>query len=267
VISINPYKRVPSGLPDPGEQPPRLPFTVASIELNVLPVEDAGKNQVGLYHLPVGKIRIEDQKVSLDESYIPPCCSVSSHYDLLEVHAGLEQFYGKMELYSLQIIQKIFQKKQVNEMSAIVHKLCEHIMNMTAAQLAEIKTLSLHQPPVYLINKVSSMARVFKNTMDYYIGSGKEEFINYCTEWCGVNQGELESAITNLSNHQYDHLDLNNSIETVTEFTKIISNLFANLSRLDYIGKKKDPGIYVPQNVVNTEMAEPPRKRKSFLGD
>jgi hypothetical protein len=267
VISVNPYVRIPSGSPDPVEQPTRLPYSTPSIELSILPVEETGKNQVGLFHLPVGKIRIDEQKVWLDEDYIPPCCSVSSHYELLEIHAGLEQFYGKMELYTLQIIQKILQKKQLNDMSSIVQKLCENITNMTAAQIAEIKTLSLHQPPVYLINKVSSLARIFKNTLDFYIGSGKEEFINYCTEWCGVNQAELESSITSLSNHQYDHLDLGKSVETVTEFTKTISNLFASLARLDYIGKKKDPGIYVPQNVVNPEAIEPPKKRRSFLGD
>jgi hypothetical protein len=47
---------------------------------------------------------------------------VSSHSDLLEIHADLERFFGKMELYALQIIQKILQKKQQNEMAGIVQR-------------------------------------------------------------------------------------------------------------------------------------------------
>lgn len=267
VISVNPYQRSPFGSADPGELPPRLPFTIPAFDLRLIPVQDSFKNLLGLSHLPVGKLNINDNRVILDEDYIPPCNSVSSHYELLEIHAGLEQFYSKMETYSLQIIQKILQKKQSNEMAGIVQKLCEHVTMFTASHLAEIKTLSLHQPPVYLINKVSSIARLFKNTLDYYIGSGKEELITYCTEWGGVNQGELEGAITELSNHQYDHLDLNTSIEKVSQFTRVISQLFANLARLEYIGKRKDAGIFVKEKIVVNESEEPVKKRRSFLAD
>lgn len=267
VVAVDPYTRNPIGNTDPAEQPPRLPFTVPSFDLSLVPVENGGNNLLGFFHLPIGKLRIDEQKVYLDEEYIPPSSSMSSHYDLQEIHAGIEQFVGKMEMYSLQIIQKIHQKKQVNEMASIVEKLCEHITIFTASHLAEIKILSLHQPPVFLINKVSGMARLFKNTLDYYIGSGKEEFINYCIEWCGVSQSELEGAITNLSNHQYDHLDVNASIEKVSQFTKIISNLFANLARLEYIGKRKDAGIFVNEKNMKTEPEVQSKKRGSFLAD
>lgn len=111
------------------------------------------------------------------------------------------------------------------------------------------------------------MARLFKNTLDYFIGSGKEEFINYCTEWCNVNQVDLETSITNLSNHQYNHLDANASIEKVLQFTRTISNLFGNLARLDYIGKKKDAGIFVKEKVISYEAEQQTIKRKSFLAD
>lgn len=268
VIAVNPFVRNPVGNTDPGEQPPRLPFSMPAYELSLVPAENGGKNLIGLFHLPVGKLNVDEQRVSLDEDYIPPCSSISSHYELQEVHAGLEQFIGKMELYSLQIIQKILQKKQVNEMAAIVQKLCEHVTLFTASHQAEIKTLSFHQPPVFLINKVSSIARLFKNTLDYYIGSGKEEFLNYCIEWCGVTQGEVEGSITSLSNHQYNHLDVNAGIEKVASFTKIISGLFANLARLEYIGKRKDPGIFVNEKNINkAEPEQPGKKRGSFLAD
>jgi hypothetical protein len=267
VLTVNPYERIPYGLLNPDEVPARLPFTVPGYHLSLVPVDDGYSNMVGEYHLVIGKLKVEEQRVSLDENYIPPCTSVSSHPDLMAIHAGIEQFYMRMESYVLQIIQKIHQKKQVNEMAAIVQQLCETIAILIASQLAEIKSLSVSQPPVYLINKVASIARLFKNTMDYFIGSGKEEFINYCNEWCNVSQVELESSVTNLSNHQYSHLDVNNSVDKVLQFTRTISNLFGNLSRLDYIGKKKDAGIFVKEKIMAYDAQEQPVKRKSFLAD
>jgi len=267
VIVVNPYKRIPYGDADPNETPPRLPYTIPSYELQLMALSETRENALGRLQLPIAKLRIEEQKVLLDEDYIPPCCSVSSYNDLMEIHADLEKFYGTMELYALQIIQKILQKKQQNEMALIVQKLCEQISFFTAVHLNEFKQLNIYQPPVFLINTVSSLARVIKNTLDFYIGSGKEVLINYCIEWCDVNQGELEGAITALSNHKYNHLAISDSIEKVMVFTKLISRLFSNFAKLEYIGKRKETGIFVKEQVISPEPEVQPKKRRSFLAD
>lgn len=267
VLTVNPFERMPYGLAGADEVPPRLPYTVPALNVSLLPVQHTAKNLIGLFQLPVGRLLVEEQKVLLDGNYIPPCSAISSHVDLLETHASLEQFYAKMELYALQIIQKILQKKQANEMADIVRKLCENITLLTASHLAEIKAISLHEAPVYLLTKPVVMARLFKNILDYYIGSGKEEFINYCTEWCDVSQGELEGSITELANHQYDHLNIDAGIQKLIRFTKVVSQLFGALSRLEYIGKRRDAGIFVKEQAVNSESETPVRKRGSFLAD
>jgi hypothetical protein len=156
-----------------------------------------------------------------------------------------------METYSLQIIQKIIQKKQSNDMAVIVQKLCEYILSFTASQLADIKSSGVVKPPVSMIVTISAFSRLIKNIIDCYLGAGKEELISYFTEWCNVSQGELERIIIQLSNHQYDHLDINNSMNKVTEFTKIVSALFHRLARLEYIGKRKEAGIFVKEEAVN----------------
>jgi hypothetical protein len=267
VLSINPYKRHPHGLVDVVEIPPRLPFTVPTFSVDLIPVEEVARNILGGFQLPVGKLSIEEQRVFLEEDYIPPCTCISSHPELLEIHAGLEQFYGKMETYSLQIIQKIIQKKQSNDMAPIVQKLCENILAFTASQLAELKSSGVVHPPVSMIVKISSLSRLMKNTMDCYLGSGKEELVTYFTEWCNVSQGELERIIMDLSNHQYDHLDINHSMDKVTEFTKIVSGLFHRLARLEYIGKRKEAGIFVKEEVVKQAQENPVQRRRSFLAD
>lgn len=265
ILTVNPYKRQPHGLINTAEVPPRLPFTVPTLSVDLLPVEEVRRNVLGAFQLPVGKISVGEQGVILEEDYIPPCTSIASHPELRDIHAGLEEFYGKMEIYSLQVIQKIMQKKQQNDMSAIVQKLCENILAFTASQLAELGSAGMIQAPVSMIVKVASLSRLIKNTIDSYVGAGKEELISYFTEWCNVSQGELEGIIIELSTHRYDHMDINNSLGRVTEFTRIISGLFQRLAKLEYIGKRKEAGIFVKEEVV--KQGDPAPKRRSFLAD
>ncbi len=268
VLSIDPYARVPFGIADPKETPPRMPFTMPVYSLNLLPANETSAVSLGEFQVPVGKVLVEEQAVRLVENYIPPCTAVNSHYELLEVHAGLEQFFGQMELYALQIIQKILQKKQQNELADAIYKISENLTQFTATQYSNFKLSYIYQPPVFMITAVTGMARLIKNTMDFYAGTSKDELISYCTEWCGVSQGELESSITTLCNYQYNHLDINDALDKVLTFTQIISSLFNNLSRLEYIGKKKETGIFVKEQVLTPQAeATPVKKRRSFLAD
>lgn len=267
VLTIDPYKRLPYGSADPQETPPRLPFTTPGMYLDVIPVAEVVRNSIGPSQLPVGKMTVDAQRVTIEEEYIPPCTSVCSHPELLEIQAGLEQFYSKMETYALQIIQKIIQKKQTNDMSVIVHRICDAVVYFTALQLAEMKSVGVVQRPVYVVSKAAALARLIKNILDGYLGSGKEELVNYFTEWCNISQGELETTIGDLSVLQYDHLDVNDAVTKVSVFTKTISRLFYQLSRLEYIGKKKEAGIFVKEEVVNKGQEVPPQRRRSFLAD
>ena len=267
VLTINPYKRMPYGSAAVEETPPRIPYTVPSLQLDIIPVAEVARNVLGPNQLPVGKMTVDAQRVSLEEEYIPPCTAIYSHPELLEIQAGLEQFYSKMELYALQITQKIIQKKQSNEMSVIVQKICDNISLFTASQLAELKSVGIVQRPVYTVSRVAALARVIKNTLDCFLGSGKEELINYFNEWCNIGQGELEATISDLSTLQYDHLDINDSISKVAQFTKTISKLFYQLSRLEYIGKRKEAGIFVKEEVIKNREDVSVQRRRSFLAD
>ncbi len=53
----------------------------------------------------------------------------------------------------------------------------------------------------------------------------------------------------------------------VTEFTKIVSALFHRLARLEYIGKRKEAGIFVKEEAVNQSIDNSNQKRSRFLAD
>ena len=270
VLSINPYRRVPYGLADPAESPARLPYTLPLFTIDLLAAEDLAKNKIGDFQLTVGRLVLDEQRLSVDESYIPPCASISSHADLLAAHAIGEEFFSRLESCCLQIMQKILQKKQSNELSIIVQRLCEQLLAFTAVQLAEWKSSGIVQPPVYLVSRTAALARLLKNGLDTWLGSGKEELVNYFTDWCNFSQGELEASIVQMAGHVYDHLDIGASLSRIAVFTSTISQLFNQLARLEYIGKRKDAGIFVKEEALTpggVVVAPPAPKRRSFLAE
>lgn len=267
VLSVNPYERVPAGAANPDEIPSRLPYTTPAYTLQLLPVEEANINTLGFFQLPVGKVRTEEQSILLDDVYIPPCVAVNSHSVLLETHAELEQFFGKMELNALQIIQKILQKKQQNDLSEPVQRICENMLVYIASAYAQLKSVQLYAPPVEMVSSVAGFARLFKNTLDIFTGTTREELINYFTEWCGIRQGEIEDVVTAFCNHKYDHLDIYAAIEKMSLFTTTTLRLFNSLAALDYIGKKKEAGIFVKEQAIVPEEEAQLKKRRSFLAD
>jgi hypothetical protein len=268
VLAVNPYKRIPTGNALEDEVPLRIPYTLPQYSLSLMPAEDLQYQRPGLYQLVIGKFFIKEQNILVDQDYIPPCVTSSSHPELIDVFAGMEAFISKMELYCTQILQKIIQKKQQNELAQIVHRICENILQYSNSNAMIYRWSMLHEPPLHMLSVIASMARVLKNTLDQFLGSGKEELINYFMEWCDLKQGELESLITNLTNHKYAHENINETVELTIDFSKSISTLFHNLSRLDYIGKKRDANIFVKEEMVKSDFPEMEvKKRRSFLAD
>lgn len=248
ILVMNPYEHMAYGKADPDEIPLRLPYLVPSYTLQLLSASDAGKNVLGDYHLPVAKLIIEQQKVLLDEDYIPPCCCISSHANLLEKHAELGQFLSRVESYALQIIHKIAQKKK-NDISVIVQKLCEYIMVFTASAITACRCVHVNQPPVFLYSTISSFAHLFRNVIDQHIGTGKDILMDYFKDQCQINQSELEEVIASLLNDQYNHLDIYTSIYKAFRFTSMIASLFNHLVKLEFIGPRHENGIIIDEKV------------------
>jgi hypothetical protein len=261
LIVVDPSRCMSAVEADVNEYLPFIPCPIAALSLQLLSEREIANSDSYFFQLPIGRIRIDEQKVVLDESYIPPCTSVSSHIDLLGIHAHLERFFSNLVQDAIQIIQKILQKKQTNQLSTIMQKLCENVTVFTALHLPEIRTSGLSQPPIYLFNEACSLARLFLITLNFYSGSGKEELMNYCTNWVGINHDELERCIKELSNHVYTHYDIGNSVRKVALFVKIISRLFNNLARMEFFrSSPRELSIFV-QEPIELERF---KKRRGF---
>ncbi|UII28997.1 hypothetical protein LVD15_11375 [Fulvivirga maritima] len=265
VLSVNPYKRMPIGDADPNEEPPRHPYAIPEYSLSIIGKQQVNSEEFGTYHLTIGKIvKLEGEEAYLAEDFIPPCVSIMSHPDLLYTHTEIGTFLNALENYAMSVIHKVYQKKQNNDLAKMVMTLCENTLQYLGGIITTYRLQDKYAPPVSTMAKLMSLARVIKNSIDIYAGTGKEELLNYLSDWCDVNQGAFENALVDMIELNYQHTDINAALRKVANFTKLMLALYKKLHELEYIGKKTDSNIFVKEEVI----AKPEVKsRRSFLLD
>ena len=260
---MHPYDKQPAGSPDLSENPPRLPVVLPSYTIQLISETNYKEFAWHPYSLAIGKVNVIGKDVRIENDYIPPCFSLSAHPGLVSLHAELDKFLSDIELFSSRIVQKIFKKNQQNEISELVMFLCDRVMLYLGQALTTMRWTMLYEPPAVMFASISNLARVMKNSIDMRIGSGKDEMMNYFTEWCELKQGELETMLGNLSNTSFNNNDINKNIHEVALFVKVTSRLFETLSKLEFIGKRKESGVFVKEEktVVQNDVQAKPRRR------
>jgi hypothetical protein len=265
-LMVHPFEKQAAGSPDLAENPPRFPHVLPTFTIEL--VSDTNYRQFANhpYGLVIGKVAVNGNDVRIEDDYIPPCISITAHPDLLSLHSELDKYLADVELHCSQIVQKIFVKKQQNDISELVMFLCDRVMLFLGQTITSMRWNLVYEPPVYMFASISTMARIMKNTIDLRIGSGKEEMMNYLSEWCELKQGELESMLSNLANAEFNHNDINRNILKIVQFVKVTSRLFETLSKLEFIGKRKESGIFIKEETIQQAAENSNKPRRRFLG-
>ncbi|HTE02132.1 MAG TPA: hypothetical protein VK668_22745 [Mucilaginibacter sp.] len=260
VLTINPFEKQPAGNLIIDETPPRFPFVLPVFKLFVISDTQYAQYASHPYGLMIGKVLVKGASYVIDEHYVPPCTSISAHPALIHLYSDLESFLNKFELHCSKIVQKIYSRKQKNDLSEMVLSLCERTLIQLTHVITKFRWTLIHESPAYMFEALSGLARLMKNTIDLHIDSGKDILINYFTEWCDPKQGEIEKILVNMANQRYDNNDLNKNIIVVVEFVNFISELFETLNNLEFIGKRKE-GVFVDEKKI--EQSEPQKTTSS----
>lgn len=267
VLVVNPYETQPAGSPDLADAPPRYPFVVPTYSIHLVSDAQLVQFRNHPYAITISKVLVNGGEIKVDDEYIPPCYSVNAHPDLLSLHAELDQFLSTLETRCSAIVQKIFRKSQQNELSELVSFICDRIMLYLAQTITHFRWSMAYEAPANMFSSISSLSRVMKNSIDLRTGTGKEELMNYLCEWCELKQGELETLLTSTSSMEYNHYDVNQSIQKIIRFVQVTGRLFDTLSKLDYIGKRKESGIFVKEEPMAVSAdAGQQRARRRFFG-
>ena len=135
-----------------------------------------------------------------------------------------------------------------------------------AQQITKVKWEEYDLHPKDILEIIVSFARIFKGSVDVSSPENKEQLFNYFGEWTDLKGGDYEKKFTEIINLKYNHLDVNENLKIVTSFMKIIDRLLTVLTQVDYIGKRRDMGIFVHENAVKEKSKKSDNSGKSSGG-
>jgi hypothetical protein len=249
VLTVDPFKRVPEGEANPDENPPRNPFVIPEYSLNLVASDNADTSKLGRHYLVIGIIKLADKKPQFVENYIPPCSQIRSHPVLLDLHNQITNFLVNLEKNSLEIIGKIHTKRQKSTLSESVLDFNDKLLISLSRLIPEHKWIHSSLPPVYMLMSIAYLSRLIMNVTESYSHENKEEMINYFSDWCNLRQGEFEDMLMKAMNVKYIHEDIRQTINPLLRFIEVINFLYETLRGLEYIGKPKELGVYIKEEV------------------
>lgn len=250
LININEENQVAFGEQDAKEIPPRHPFIGNGYFFTFVNAKELEKSGLGGNQLPIAKIVKNGNALITSPRYIPPTTTLGAHGSLIDFYNDAESFLKTTERNAILIAQKISTKQSDNPIADAMHIVVDKVYAYLAQQITYVKWEEYHMHPRKLLDILVSFARLFKGSVDVSSPENKEQLFNYFGEWTDLKGGDYEKIFTDVINISYDHNDVNQNIEILSTFTNTINKLFTVLTQIDYIGKRRDMGIFVNENVV-----------------
>ena len=241
IISVDPYSRGPVGKVSAAEDPLRFPFVVPEYKLHLsnVDVEVAGK--LGSDSLILGKISYKDNKPEIINEYIPPCSSIQSHPLLIKSYTHLTQSLYALELNIIELITEINSRESSNILTKTILHLSEKLLTFLGVHSTEYRWYLKNKPPVYLLDWVVTIAKIFKNAYETRTAEEREKLLNYFYDHFDINPSKFKQLLDHTIEIEYDHNDINQSLKKAGDFFDVILSLFNELKKMEFIvgGKRK----------------------------
>lgn len=264
MLNVDPFSRVPSGEQNMDEVPPRFPHALPKYTVSSVIEGEVNQNNIGPLQFPIAKFKTSVNNFEILTTYIPPCLTLNSHPSLIGLYESYDLFFKQLEFYAIQINRKIkFRNNSEDEnlISNMVFEVCDKALRNIELQITKNKWVNYNLKPIDLLESVITLSRAIKNSFDYFSGDGKEMLFNYFSEWTEISSGEYEKLFTDTINVKYKAYDIEPIVVQIQDFMTKVDQLFSILNQLDYIGKKRDAGIFVNENILKNE-----RKTSGLFG-
>ena len=250
LLNLDTENPIPFGDQDPKEIPPRHPFLTNNQFFTFITSAELEKSGLSGNQLPIAKIEKDGKSLANATDYIPPCLTLGAHESLINFYNESENFLKMTERNAILIVQKIISKQSDNPIADAMHLVVDKIYVYLAQQITKVKWEEYDMHPKELLEIIVSFARVFKGSVDVSAPQNKEELFNYFGEWTDLKGGDYEKMFTDVINMQYHHNDVNQNVMLASGFMNVIDRLLTVLTQIDYIGKRRDMGIFVNENIV-----------------
>jgi hypothetical protein len=238
VLKINSYKGIECGKFDSEDFPLKRPYLMPFFEFILSPINKLKESYFSDDFFIIAKFDIENNQLSLNNEYIPPVTSLISTKLLSEFHSQVLSTFNSIENHLLEISKKHSKNKGNNYSETLVLLSNSLIINLSSFKF-EIKHNSLHEPPIELILKIKSFANVFSKILETRTSIGKDGFLNEVIRIIGTSKNEFEELVKQITNLEYRHHNISDSISLTRKFLSTILQVFKSLSEGEQKQKNK----------------------------
>lgn len=242
VVAINLFDKIPYGMMDVEETPPRHPTTKPKyrIELRPVSVYDANSMYSGGDSVIIGQVIIQGEMIQMEEHYIPPCTSVSSHPFLLKQYNKAAKTLPLLQQYAVKILQKEHHIQQNTKLAGSVKLLCQALIHDIGSVYFHFRNVVPHLPPIYFIACFSQLATHLHQVTQILAPADLEELLNYIGEWNEIAPHTFLSQLTRVTEIKYQHTDCASPLSEIQLMLSCLEKVFFKLNELDYIGQRKE---------------------------
>lgn len=245
VVRVDPLNMEPYGVPNSQESPPRHPFVRPSCTLDWAPTHELRPEGYGLDLITIARLRVSGGELTHDTDHVPPCVSVSALPRLEDFHAQYHRFLREAEQNLFKIVIRLNMREKRTDLSDSVDTYCRAAIGYLERGLAEFQTQGNRMAPRVMVASAVSFARTLRYSVELLTGRGKDEMLNYINTVIAVTPGDYIQAMNRLTELEYRHTDLKDSLVRILEFCRVNRKLLDEWVRLDYIGQRKNEDIFI----------------------
>ncbi len=251
VLSVSPYDRLPSGIPDVQEMPPRYPYVEPSYKLSLHSRNLNNHENYDAFCVIVGVLKKIDANYILDGNYIPPALSMSS---LPELHRYASDFNRRIKTIDNalhKIVEQALEQSNRTSIANSVLLLCKELMRTTSSLFFHWRN-AYTMSPYHIVVSLVNLASTVQCGLKFLSKREKEEMLKYFHEWNGVTPSTFEQLLDEVTNKPYNHNRINESMISVSGAIGTLEELLVSLSRLEFIGQHKESIVISERQIQDT---------------
>jgi len=214
------------------EFPMRKPYASYSYKLEDMNIAAALDVKSLDSYLPFAQFFKANGVLMQKTNYIPPVFNVRSDKTLKGLHFNWAEFNFELANLNSVTAQKVSDSSHGSFLRSNILILSTQMAFFLADQIDEFNESYLDRSPHQMVIFYKKMARVINASL--IAMKNRERIIQYMADWTdNTPQGFLEK-IEEMNDLNYNHLMINEAIETVKNFIGTVRSLFNRLTELNY---------------------------------
>lgn len=256
VLSVNPYKLLPVGMPDPEVTPLHHPYALPEINLQLMTEAQVNRDFMEYNCIIAGKCIAEGGLFKIDEQYIPPVQRICHDERLLSFLDIFQKHVKVIYDYTLSIYRKNVTDARRDKLVENTFALCNAVQDFYDMSVFDLESLSAEQPPIHLVYLVNRLANKLLTTLRIMPEKESEYLLQYFNEWTNISPAEVQQTLGEVEGIEYKHTDIRPTLKSIISFMKLLEKLFKKMSELEYVGLMRENIILSEDSDGNTSESD-----------